>query len=539
MVESKDKNMPVLNWIGKDKVVNHDKELPFRVLKPVKELSVGEKSENLIIQGDNLEGLKALMPFYYNKVNCIYIDPPYNTGFENWVYNDKVNSPAIKAWLNKVVAIDDLARHEKWLCMMYPRLKLLKDLLADNGLICISIDDNELHNLRLLMNEIFGENNFKNIIIIKRGAKSVQAQFDKIDKLGVGAEYILVYSKSPDFRLDQFYIGLEDSRQGAWNNHWRGTDRPTMRYELFGITPESGQWRWSKQRSLRAMENYRKLLKEVGKNEENITQQEIDAWYVTKLEDGEDLDLLRLSVHNKPEHYIPLSDYKLGNSLWTDIISGGSAELRKIFGAKVFDNPKPVELVKRIVQMTSNDKNAIILDSFAGSGTTGQAVLELNKEDEGNRKFILVELEADIAKNVIAKRLKKVIEGYNGAKFPSGTGQGVQYLDLNGELYDSTGLVNSNTKYEDMAAYIYFTETKNYLDISSIKNPYIGTQGSTSYFLFFEGKGNNILDEKTLKKTDEHKGNRVIYADKTLLDEEYLAKYNVVFKQIPYELKKY
>src|SRR3990167_1109460 len=153
--------MPTLNWIGKEQVVNHDKEVPFRLLKKVKSLSVGENSQNLIIHGDNLEALKALMPYYYGKIKCIYIDPPYNTGNEGWVYNDKVNSPKIKKWLGKVVGgeYEDLCRHDKWLCMMYPRLKLLKELLSDDGVIFISIDENEQGHLKLLLDEIFGESN--------------------------------------------------------------------------------------------------------------------------------------------------------------------------------------------------------------------------------------------------------------------------------------------------------------------------------------------------------------------------------------------
>lgn len=141
--------MPTLNWIGKEAVVNHDKEVPFRLLKKVKSASVG-KSRNLILHGDNLQALKALMPYYTSKVKCIYIDPPYNTGKENWIYNDKVNSPKILKWLGKTVGgeSEDLCRHEKWLCMMYPRLKMLKDLLSEDGVIFISIDDNEVHNLK-------------------------------------------------------------------------------------------------------------------------------------------------------------------------------------------------------------------------------------------------------------------------------------------------------------------------------------------------------------------------------------------------------
>jgi adenine-specific DNA-methyltransferase len=281
------------------------------------------------------------------------------------------------------------------------------------------------------------------------------------------------------------------------------------------------------------------MLKELNRTAKTVSQTEIDDWYLAKLNEGEELDLLRISAHNKPEHYIPPSDHKLGNSLWTDIVSGGSFELKKIFGKKVFDNPKPVDLIKRIINMTSADKDAVILDSFAGSGTTGQAVLELNKEDGGNRKFILVELEKNIARKVTAERIKRVIKGYEGANFPEGTGQGFHYLDLNGELYNQSGTVNPQAQYEDMAAYIFFTETKQSLDIASIDNPLIGSHGSTHYFLYFQKNGNNILDEVTLKKINGYNGTKVIYADKCLLDEEYLSRNGIIFKQVPYELKKY
>jgi adenine specific DNA methylase Mod len=157
--------MATLNWIGKEAVVNHDKEVPFKLLEKVPSASIGKESKNLVIHGDNLEALKALMPFYKDKVKCIYIDPPYNTGNEGWVYNDKVNSPKIREWLEKTVKIDDLTRHDKWLCMMYPRLKLLRDLLSDDGAIFISIDDNELAQLKMICDDIFGEKNFIDNII--------------------------------------------------------------------------------------------------------------------------------------------------------------------------------------------------------------------------------------------------------------------------------------------------------------------------------------------------------------------------------------
>lgn len=521
--------MPVLSWIGKDKVVNHDKELPFRVLKPVKELSVGENSENLLIEGDNLEALKALMPFYYSKIKCIYIDPPYNTGNEKWVYNDRVNSPQIKKWLNKVVGAEgeDLCRHDKWLCMMYPRLKLLKDLLADNGVIFISIDDNEHCNLREILDEIFGARNFvENLIWKSRLGKGATSQLTA--KLH---EYIMVYAKnieSVQFKTDK-RVSSRDSKERLrqWGQGDSREDRPTMYYpiiseefgEVYPKKPDGtdGRWRVSK--------------KTMGK----------------LLEDG--LITFEKQADGRIEAYRIIPSGSETNTAYSSILdpdvvkttAHGSVELRKIFDEAAFAYPKPTSLIKELISLCSSDddKDFYILDSFAGSGTTGHAVLELNKEDQGNRKFILVELEKDIAKNVTAKRLGKVVEGYEGSLFDEGTNQGFQYLDLNGELYNQSGFVNPDAQYEDMAAYIYFTETKNYLDLDSIKNPYIGSAGSTHYFLFFEGKGKNVLDEKTLKKTDNHNGNKVIYADKCLIDDETLAKVGIVFKQIPYELKKY
>lgn len=214
-------------------------------------------------------------------------------------------------------------------------------------------------------------------------------------------------------------------------------------------------------------------------------------------------------------------------------------DIKAIFGDDtLFDTPKPVRLIDRVLELATN-KNSIVLDSFAGSGTTGHAVLEKNKEDGGNRRFILVELEKEISEKVTSKRLKTVIDGYEKAKHPDGTGGNFQYLDLNGELYGTSGYINENAKYEDLAAYIYFTETKNYADLSKIENPYIGTQGTTDFFLFFEGEGKNVLDDKTLKKTEKYSGDKVIYADKCLLDEEYLEKNGITFKQIPYQLKRY
>lgn len=543
--------MPVLTWIGKDKVVNHDQELPFRVLKPEKELSVGENSGNILVEGDNLEALKALMPFYYNKIKCVYIDPPYNTGNEKWIYNDKVNSPQIKAWLNKVVGLEgeDLCRHDKWLCMMYPRLKLIHDLIAEDGAIFVSIDDNEVHNLRIILDEIFGENNFQAQIIVQSNKRG-----HTFKQLAKTHEYVLCYSKSSKTKLFQLAGGEghlpQQDKLGAFssrelrnrNPKFGRFNRPNLYYPIY-VNPKSID---ENGYSSLSVEKTKEFSVEVfplnSRNEESCWR-----WGAKKLKENTvngSTDVVYAKQKQTNEWRI-FEKYRNADvsakTIWdeTDMMTEQGTTQLKLMGLREeFPFPKPVGLISKVIQLMG-DPDGIYLDSFAGSGTTGQAILELNKEDGGNRKFILVELERDIAKKVTAKRLKNVIQGYEGAKFSEGTGGGFGYINLNGVLYDYSGYVNPDAHYDDMAAYVYFTETKSYLDLSAISNPYIGSQGSTHYFLFFKDKGNNILDKAALKKTDKFKGSKVIYADKCLIDDEELAKLGVTFKQIPYELKKY
>jgi adenine-specific DNA-methyltransferase len=251
---------------------------------------------HILIEGDNFHALSVLNYTHEKAIDLIYIDPPYNRGQkdnDDFRYNDRY------------VDGDDAFRHSNWLSFMAKRLALAKNLLKDSGVIFISIDDNELSYLKLLMDDIFGEQNYKNTIIIRRGAKNVQAQFETIDKLSSGYEYVLFYAKTPRQKFPKMSKELEKPKQGGWNNHWRGTNRPTMRYELFGITPQAGQWRWSRERSLMAVENYNLLLEELGKESKDLTPQEIDAWFFAKsAQAGDEIDLLRLSATGKPEHYI-------------------------------------------------------------------------------------------------------------------------------------------------------------------------------------------------------------------------------------------
>mgnify|MGYP000977894813 FL=1 len=378
-------------------------------LRPVMADSVGRDgtagafdSENLYIEGDNLDVLKLLQETYLGKVKMIYIDPPYNTGNDAFVYDDAF-AMADGEFVAASMVYDEYGNqtydfrannesngrfHTDWLNMIYPRLRVAKSLLADDGIIFISIGDEELDNLRKVCDEVFGEANFRNQITIRRGAKSLQAQFESWDKLGQGVEYILLYTRNSEYRFPKQMRALDEKRAGAWNNHWRGTDRPTMRYELFGHTPEQGQWRWSKERSYQAIKNYQRMLAETGQ-EENVpvTTEIVDEWYAKQ---GEDIDLLRQSATGKAEHYIAPTDSVVLNNSWMDLLVGSSHEINQLFDTKVFETAKLTETIKRMLGFV--DKDALILDFFSGSATTAHAVMQLNAEDGGHRKFIMVQL---------------------------------------------------------------------------------------------------------------------------------------------------
>jgi len=525
--------MPTLNWIGKDKIVNHDKEVPFRLMKKVKKFSLG-KSENLIVEGDNLEALKALMPFYYGKIKCIYIDPPYNTGSEKWIYNDNVNSSRIKEWIGKAVGPEgeDLTRHDKWLCMMYPRLKLLKELLSEDGVIFVSIDDHEQSNLKILMDEIFGKNNFFATLtwINRSKPKNMgEARFN----IQQNTEYIYVYGKIPMTRYPRFILKNLEKKKYPYKdkkgNYYRlelisqrrnlgSLRRDTMLYSLKGINPAEG-YRWQL-----SQERYKKLLKakriKIIKNKPYLI-------YYKRNEDN--------------FSYIPFWSHLIDTKTAED----GKKELSNILGySHNFETVKPAKLINKIL-FHCTKKDDIILDSFAGSGTTGHAVLDLNKEDGGNRKFILVEMEPKIAKEVTSERIKRVAKGYsykknNGEKVKvEGLGGGFEYVQLGVPLFNENGLINKEVGFNDLAQYVYFTETFTNLDKSKIKGNFIGEYNDLEYYLLFKGIDKNILDRKFLNKIKKNENKKIVYADKCLLDEDILKEHNIIFKQIPYQIKVY
>lgn len=534
--------MPTLNWIGKDKIVNHDKEVPFRLLKKNKKYSLGT-AENLIVEGDNLEALKALMPFYHGRIKCIYIDPPYNTGSEKWVYNDKVNSPKIKEWLGKTVgpAGEDLTRHDKWLCMMYPRLKLLHDLLAKDGAIFVSIDDTEHCYLKQIMDDIFKPENFiTNIIWQKKFSPQNDAKY-----FSDMHDFIVVYAKHRNSGnetngwvrnlmprtegMDQRYSNPDNDHRGDWMSSDLTAKRITPK-DIYPIKTPSGKivyptkgrsWGVSKER-------FEELRKEKR------------IWFGEK---GDNVPRLKRFRSEVQEGLVPVT-------IWLHEEVGhnqeAKQELKQIFHKSdlPFETPKPVRLLKRIIQIATQSGD-IILDSFAGSGSTAHAVLDFNKEDGGNRKFILVEMEKDIARGITAERIRKVAKGYsykkNGGEAikVKGLGGGFEYVELGETLFNSNGMINGMVSFADMASYVFFTETHTNLDKNKIKVNYIGEFTGTHYFLFFDGIGKNVLDRSFLKELKVKEGKKIVYADKCLLGEEVLEKHQIIFKQIPYQVKVY
>jgi len=531
--------MPTLNWIGKEAVVNHDKEVPFRLLRKVKSASVGDNSQNLIIHGDNLEALKALMPYYGGKVKCIYIDPPYNTGNENWVYNDKVNSPKIKKWLGKVVGNQtaDLCRHDKWLCMMYPRLKLLKDLMSEDGVIFLSVDDNEVENLKALLNEIFGKDAFvgQAVWYKKRKGSFLSKEFISL------TEYILIYRKDKKLSL---FGGRPDSNESQPLVK-RTNNRSLLVFPANVITTKLPDGIYSKGVYGKGSSAIELSEDVIVKKTVIVTQVKLIGPFVWSQNflDEELLEGTKLVINTKnfqPRAFRDSSEKFKGFPSYIDgrefsaTNDDAYEDLIEIFGREgTFNYSKPRNLIRFLINSkTFIDKDAIILDSFAGSGTTGHAVLDLNKEDGGNRKFILIEMEDKVAKDITAERIKRAIKKYD-------YDDGFEYCELSKPLFNEKGHIEEECDFDQFATYIYFTETQTNIDRAKVDKNFIGELNETEYYLIYKEKGKNILDKGFLKKLRDTKAKKVIYADNCTVDEKILDEYNIVFKQIPYEVKVY
>lgn len=372
------------------------------------------ESENIIIEGENLEVLKLLSDSYREKIKCIYIDPPYNTGGD-FVYNDDYSEEKKSYWqktgdFEDGVKLDtnlesDGRFHSNWLSMLYSRLLIARTFLRNDGAIYISIGDEEYHNLRRLCDEVFGQENYRNTFITKRYDKNVNRQFieNGLSTFNVGFEYIVCYSKSVEFKFNPIYKLSSEERQnfGYWKGFWNDADRGTMRYEILGYKPETGQWKWGKERGEKAVENY-KLFEEKFSDKMSIEE----YWIQT----GKNLEFIRRNEAGKGknfgvEHWIAPTDGILRNTNMTDYFASKSTP--EING--LFDFPKNVDVIKTLIRATEYNGD-IILDFFAGSGSTGQAVFELNKEDNAVRKFILIQLPETINENADSESAKNALD---------------------------------------------------------------------------------------------------------------------------------
>ena len=580
--------MPTLDWIGKDAVVKHHKDVPYRLLEPVAELSYGDTaSGNLIVQGDNLHALKALLPRYAGQVKCIYIDPPYNTGNEGWIYNDNVNSPEIRKWLSDVVGKEgeDLSRHDKWLCMMYPRLVLLKQFLREDGVMLVSIDDFEIHNLRYLLDEVFGRNNFIAQLVWDKTRKNDAKLFS------VGHEYLLVYAKSlqklktlktiwreqkagareivdqwrdlkrihgenheqiqKELRtwfksLDKTHPSKKLSRYrwvdkyGPWRDRdisWPGGGGPRYDVPHPGTgrpckVPEAG-WRFA------TLEEMMRQIK-VGLVEFRKDHTEPPFRKAHLLPTPEEID----SATDNEESEINENSDEAGLLVMPSVIHKQAQVavklLRKIFeGKSVFENPKDHEVIARLIRYVTGP-NDLILDSFAGSGTTGHAVLQINKDELSNRTFILIEMLESVARNVTSERLRRVSAGIGGTPVLGG---GFQFCRLSNEpLFTATGQIRTDVSFAQLAEFVWFVETgTGYSERAD--SPLIGIHDGRAIYLLYNGilkdrsaGGGNVLTGTVYNGLPRHDGPKVIYAAACRLGAARLMREGIVFKQTPYAL---
>lgn len=464
---------------------------------------------------------------YVLSLNCMknthFIDPPYNTGNEGWVYNDNVNDPRIKKWLGEVVGKEgeDLTRHDKWLCMMYPRLKLLQKLLADDGVIFVSIDDIEVTYLRLIMDEIFGKTNF----IAQLIWKSRQNKDNRnVTNVSIDHEYVLCYGTKLRGckRKEEQYKNPDNDPRGPWtsaNMVGLATEaaRPNLHYDL--IDPSTGinygkpakGWRYDRSTMTRLIAEGRIIWPDMPNGRPRKKQ------YLADLAGS----------------YTGYSSI-IGEDFYTRT---GSNEQLQIWGEVRFDFPKNSGLLQELIEQAC-DENDIILDSFAGSGTTAHAVLNMNKADGGHRKFILVEM-MDYADSITAERVKRVISGYGeGKNAVEGTGGSFSFYDL-GEPLLVGDCLNEAVAPEKIREYIWFMETKQPYAPPNDGNPYyLGKHNSTGYFFYYEPQRVTVLDYAFLSTITEKADGTVIYADRCSISEDKLAKMGVTFKKIPRDISR-
>ncbi|MBS0458578.1 MAG: site-specific DNA-methyltransferase [Proteobacteria bacterium] len=560
--------MPSLNWIGKAAVVNHHQDVPFRLLEPVQSLSCGDtETGNLIVQGDNLLALKALLPRYAGQVKCIYIDPPYNTGNEGWVYNDNVNSPEIRRWLGEVVGKEGetLDRHDRWLCMMYPRLMLLKQFLREDGVIFVSIDDDEVHHLRELLDEIFGVNRRLATFVWR-----TEGNFDNQAKIKNCHEYVLAYAINPDLFPHPNVVdptvgeGSKLNRKHIQNTIVKnGPKNPVSEVVLPAgfpasvseaiISARSDQWPHYTENAL--ISDW-KLVGDVtissGWSSKAILQDFIDSDFQPVQDSKGQRTRFVITGTGAIES---VKDREKASHVISVLGGVGTTQSQSVELSEMgfsFPYPKPVDLVRYLISMV-NGNDFIVMDSFAGSGTTAHAVLKQNAEDGGNRRFILVEMDEGIARDVTAERVKRVAQGYtNGKGQPvEGLGGGFQFCTLGKPLFDARGHISNEVRFAELARFVWFVETGMGLpaarasrSAADTTSPLLGVHQGRAVYLLYNGilkdrsiDGGNVLTSLLLQHLPAHDGPKVVYAARCAIGAERLRKLGITFKQLPYHLR--
>jgi len=547
--------MPSLNFKGKALVQNFHLLVPYHELKPVKSKSLTDKvslHDNLVVHGDNLKALKSLLPYYHGKVNCIYIDPPYNTGNEDWAYNDNVSSPMIQEWLGKVVDREDLTRHDKWLCMMLPRLKLLRELLTDDGVIFVSIDEVEVHRLRCLMDEVFGEENLLATFVRKRRLSTGMRD----QPISPDHEYVVAYARTiGSVDLSGTQRRPEDYPFEDKKSRYRSTDltvgmgKDLRPHQYYAITepetrkkyrpPETRVWRFEPKTMDKEIRAGNIIWPSTGAGRmtrpryktryspDEANQNPVSTWM-----EG------RGSVENPPE------DVRV---LRSGLNQEATRELREIGLEGEFAYPKPVSLLRSLIDLATR-KDSVVLDCFAGTGTTGHAVLAANQADGGSRRFVLIEA-GNFADEITAERLRRVIEGVPKAKdeeLRKGLGGSFSFVEVGHPMQLETLLkAEKLPSYTDLAGYIFYTSTGEDFDAGRInrKTGFIGESAQYDVYLLYEPEldylKNTALTLDMARSLPRGSGKkRLVFAPTKYLDSIHLDEHRIEFCQLPFEIYK-
>ena len=651
--------MPTLNWIGKDKVVGHHNDVPYHVLEHQYGYSAekGQTTEpthsgNMIIHGDNLLALKSLMPMYEGRIKCIYIDPPYNTGNENWVYNDNVNDPHIKKWLGEVVGKEgeDLSRHDKWLCMMYPRLVLMKKLLSEDGALIISIGFHEFISLITILKELFSTKQIVTITVQTSGGKPSGG-------FNYQHEY-LIFVVDKEFKpliLDFCGGTNRPPFEGMTLSTFNKTERPNQTYPIF-INKKTGKfegcgksikelqdegyeqdyidkyvynysiaphdcvaiwpitskgkecvWRLIPKRIKQDYElGYIKITPNIIKTSKNLYSiQYLPDGVINKINKGILSVISRDNINKTLELSDNSTEGKQIPTIWTEkafYTVKGSSLLKEILpeAEKKFNYPKPIALIKSVIQIICNSED-IVLDSFAGSGTTGHAIIDLNKSLDYELNFILIEM-MDYANNITAERMRRAISGYPfkgkkeeeiyskkltaknilkaeeflkeaesisiekaneytkiskpkiadnclkviGTKMyddkMEGLGGAFDYYELGAPLFNEDGNLNEKVGIDKIREYIYYAETKQPLLRQQDKDEefLLDECNRAGYYFYYQTDKATTLSYATLANIVKSKHEMyIIYADRCLLDEKFMTEHHIKFKKIPRDIKRF